>query len=149
LPQEIVIGFDADGYCPMLVARNCSIYEHRPKTCRTFDCRVLAAAGLLEEGRWSDRINQRVRAWKFTYATAESMQRHDAVMRAASFIRSSASLFPGGRVPTRPLDIAVLAVKVHEVFAPSNLSRPPAELAAAVVESSRRFESAESCSGAA
>ena len=24
----------------------CSIYDHRPRTCRTFDCRVFAAAGV-------------------------------------------------------------------------------------------------------
>lgn len=145
LPQgNIVIGFNADGHCPMLVAKECSIYEHRPQTCRIFDCRVLAAARLLEEGRWSEHINLRVRVWKFTYASEESVQRHDAVARAAGFLKSNASLFPGGRVPTRSLDIAVLAVKVHEVFAPSNLSTPPAELAAAVVQSSRRFESSGS-----
>jgi uncharacterized protein len=150
LPQgNIVIGFAGDGHCPMLAARECSIYERRPQTCRTFDCRVLAAARLLEEGRWSERINLRVRAWRFTYASEESVQRHDAVARAAGFIKSNASFFPGRRVPTRSLDIAVLAVKVHEVFARSSFGTPPAELATAVVESSRRFESSGSYSGSA
>ena len=30
----------------MLIDNQCSIYEHRPRTCRTYDCRVFAAAGL-------------------------------------------------------------------------------------------------------
>ena len=34
------------GHCPMLVDGRCSIYEHRPRTCRTYDCRVFPAAGL-------------------------------------------------------------------------------------------------------
>ena len=34
------------GRCPMLVEHGCSIYEHRPKTCRTYDCRVFPATGL-------------------------------------------------------------------------------------------------------
>ena len=36
------MGYDERGHCPMLVDGDCSIYEHRPRTCRTYDCRVFA-----------------------------------------------------------------------------------------------------------
>jgi uncharacterized protein len=141
LPLESrIVGFDADGSCPMLRAGDCSIYQHRPKACRKFDCRVLAAADLLEEGRWSERINSRVRAWKFTYRSAQSEQRHRAIAAAASFITSNASLFPGGRIPRRPLDIAALAVKVHEIFTADSARKPPGQFAAEIVDRSRQFD---------
>ena len=46
--------------------------------------------------------------------------------------------FPGGRVPSRPSEIAVLAVKTYEVF----LEPPPsdAEIAAAIIAASRDFD---------
>src|SRR6187399_1589388 len=43
---HVVLGYDERGHCPMLVDGACSIYEHRPRTCRTYDCRVFPAAGL-------------------------------------------------------------------------------------------------------
>jgi hypothetical protein len=45
-PGFKVLGYDERGHCPMLVDDRCSIYEHRPRACRTYDCRVFAAAGL-------------------------------------------------------------------------------------------------------
>jgi uncharacterized protein len=37
-----------DGACIHLGERGCTVYAHRPAACRNFDCRVLAAMGLLE-----------------------------------------------------------------------------------------------------
>ncbi|HET7720760.1 MAG TPA: YkgJ family cysteine cluster protein, partial [Acidimicrobiales bacterium] len=42
---HVVMGYDERGHCPMFVDGACSIYEHRPRTCRTYDCRVFPAAG--------------------------------------------------------------------------------------------------------
>ncbi len=134
-----LLGFDRNGHCPMLKDRSCSIYPHRPATCRDFDCRVLAAAGLVETGTWSERINARVRAWKFDYAKPESAARHAAVKAAARFIRSNSNLFPGGRIPARPLDLAVLVAKVHQVFLRNTTTVEPQTLAEAVVQESRSF----------
>ncbi|MFI5042361.1 MAG: YkgJ family cysteine cluster protein, partial [Acidimicrobiales bacterium] len=36
-PGHVVLGYDERGRCPMLVDARCSIYEHRPRTCRTYD----------------------------------------------------------------------------------------------------------------
>src|ERR1044072_724626 len=35
--------YDERAHCRMLVDGRCSIYEHRPRTCRTYDCRIFAA----------------------------------------------------------------------------------------------------------
>jgi len=37
---HVLMGYDRDGRCPMLVGDRCSIYAHRPRTCRTYDCSV-------------------------------------------------------------------------------------------------------------
>lgn len=35
---HVLLGYDEHGRCPMLSEQGCSIYEHRPRTCRTYDC---------------------------------------------------------------------------------------------------------------
>lgn len=64
LPEgHVVLGYDERGHCPMLVDGACSIYEHRPRTCRTYDCRVFAATGVTPEGQAD--IAARVARWAF------------------------------------------------------------------------------------
>jgi Fe-S-cluster containining protein len=133
-----LLGFGDDGSCPMLKDCACSIYQDRPRTCRDYDCRMLAAAGV-EAGDGKDEINQRVRAWAFSYASEADKRAHDAVRAAAGFIRDQPASFPGGSAPSAPADIAVLALKVYPVF----LETPPtthAETAAAIVDMSRAFD---------
>ncbi len=48
-PGTVLLGYDAEGRCPMLGPTGCTIYEVRPRACRMFDCRVFAAAGLAPE----------------------------------------------------------------------------------------------------
>lgn len=43
---HVVLGYDENGHCPMLVDGACSIYAHRPRTCRTYDCRIFPATGI-------------------------------------------------------------------------------------------------------
>ena len=65
LPEgHVVLGYDEHGRCPMLVDDACSIYEHRPRTCRTYDCRVFAATGV-EPDATQAAIAARVREWAF------------------------------------------------------------------------------------
>ena len=45
LPRgNVLLGYDEHGHCPMLVDDKCSIYEHRPISCRNYDCRIFLAA---------------------------------------------------------------------------------------------------------
>jgi uncharacterized protein len=136
-----VMGYLDGGICPMLKAGDCSIYSSRPSTCRTFDCRVLAATGLIMEGNWSERINRRVQAWRFAFYSEEGRRRHKAMRDAAAFIQRHAAAFPGGRTPAQATTLAVLAIKVHPVFLSTDHCSNPVEIANAIVTESRRFES--------
>lgn len=135
-----VMGYLADGLCPMLKHGDCSIYASRPSTCRSFDCRVLAAAGMQIGGKWNERINARAQSWRFSFSSAESQQRLKAIRSAAHFIAHHAAAFPGGRAPSEPVTVAVLALKVHTVFLNASRHATPADIANAVVAASREFE---------
>lgn len=139
-----VMGYLADGLCPMLKDGNCSIYPSRPSTCRTFDCRVLAAAHLHVGGRLGERINERVRAWRFSFSTEDSQNRLKAIRSAANFIEQHPDAFPGSRVPSEPTTIAVLAIKVHSVFLSSSSNATPPKIANEIIAASRRFEEGRS-----
>ncbi len=77
---HVLMGYDEQGHCPMLVDGLCSIYEHRPRTCRTYDCRVFAAAGIDADDDKPSIVRQ-ARRWEFIYATEADRTRHEA-MRA-------------------------------------------------------------------
>jgi Fe-S-cluster containining protein len=67
---HLVMGHDEHGRCPMLTDAGCSIYEHRPRTCRTYDCRVFAATGVQPGGPQQERIAARARRWRFAVRDA-------------------------------------------------------------------------------
>ena len=58
---ELVLQRRADGACAHLGDRGCMIYEHRPSACRSFDCRVFSAMGLVEHCD----PNHRTPDWEF------------------------------------------------------------------------------------
>jgi Fe-S-cluster containining protein len=70
-PGHLVMGFGEHGRCPMLRAHGCSIYEHRPRTCRTYDCRVFAATRVVPAGPGQTAIAERARRWRFTVRNAD------------------------------------------------------------------------------
>ena len=127
----------------MLNAGKCSIYQQRPQTCRDYDCRIFAAAGIDAGGADKAVINKRVHEWRFTYATEADKLAHGAVQTAASFIKNKSASFPGGRAPTAPTGIAVLAIKVYALFLASGLNTySDAEIANAIVKASGEFDAA-------
>jgi Fe-S-cluster containining protein len=137
-----LMGYDDRGHCPMLRAGRCSIYADRPQTCRTYDCRVYAAAGL-SPGIDKPAIAARVREWEFTYADDDARRAHAAVRRAAEFVRNDATSFPNGWVPDRPGDAAVVAVKAYEAFLDLRIQdgrEDKRRLAERVVELVRSFD---------
>lgn len=136
-PGSKLLGFQPNGHCRMLVSRECSIYQDRPETCRSYDCRVFAAAGM-DAGAGRTEINERVARWKFSYPTELDRREHHAVRAAAAYLRQHPVRFAGGHVPSRPSEIAVLAVKAYEVFLD-----PPGEdrdIRAALVQATEEFE---------
>ena len=111
----MLMGYDERGHCPMLRDGLCSIYEHRPRTCRVYDCRVFAAAGI-EADR--DEITMRSSRWVFRYPGQGDRDEHEAVRAAARFVAGHAALLPADSVPRDPSALAVLAVTTADAFAP-------------------------------
>jgi hypothetical protein len=133
-----LMGPDAKGHCPMFGASGCSIYSHRPDTCRTYDCRIFAAAGM-NAGDGRPVINERVARWRFEFTDAGRTEQR-AVSAAAGFLRQHPVRFPGGHIPSRPSDIAVLAVKSYTVFMQGPVS--DADATKGIVEACRTFDQA-------
>jgi Fe-S-cluster containining protein len=136
------MGHLAEGTCPMLHDRQCSVYNDRPLTCRDFDCRVFAAAGI-DSGR--SAIDARVRVWRFSYASESDRAAHRAIAAAAAFIGEHSERFPELRLPKNPTGIAVLATKCHALFLePAWRERNPLALATAITDAARAFDSGTS-----
>ena len=117
LPRgHVLLGYDERGHCPMLVDGRCSIYEHRPRTCRTYDCRVFPAAALQPDGDDKALISRRARRWQFRFPTPSDRDQHDAVKAAASYLGQHPDVLPDGVAPANTTQLAVLAIEVHDVF---------------------------------
>jgi hypothetical protein len=146
LPEgNVVMGFNDQGCCPMLAGGACSIYEHRPRACRIFDCRVFSATGV---GAGRPRIEERTRRWRFSYASEHSRRSQTEVLAAAGYLGQGADSLPPGLVANNPGQLAVLAIKVHGVFSePDDLPgttcdvRSEGDVARAVVQAARQFDS--------
>jgi hypothetical protein len=116
----VVLGYDEKGHCPMLVEGACSIYEHRPRTCRTYDCRVFVASDVaVDEDK--PAIVQRVARWQFEFPEGIDQVLLDAVRAAAQAVRDRTAEARG--VPPNATQHAALAIELHEAFLP--LPAPP------------------------
>ncbi|HVW31189.1 MAG TPA: YkgJ family cysteine cluster protein [Acidimicrobiia bacterium] len=106
---HVLLGYDERGHCPMLADGRCSIYAHRPRTCRVYDCRIFAAVGLdvSAEDDHKEAIAARSRRWRFSFPTGDDHRRHEAVQAAARTVRA-----------TSVTQLAVRAVESHEEFLP-------------------------------
>lgn len=137
------MGFREDGTCPMLEAGQCTIYPYRPRTCRDYDCRIYAAAGLLPDGE-RPVIQERVREWEFTIADEQDRRQAQSVRTAAHFIRAQAALFPSPMRAHSATAVAVLAVKTCELFSDGAMPAPDAVpgMVARVIAAARAFDQA-------
>jgi hypothetical protein len=111
---HVLLGYDERGHCPMLTDGGCSIYEHRPRTCRTYDCRIFAATGLSVDAGDPAKagIARQAVRWAFTFPTDEDRRRHAAVRAAVTALQAG-----GPARPPAPLtELAVGAVETHEEF---------------------------------
>ena len=112
---HVLLGYDQRGHCPMLIDNQCSIYEHRPRTCRTYDCRIFPATGVSLDDDEKGLIARQARRWQFSFPTATDRSQRDAVRAAATFLRDH----PGAAseaVPPNATQRAVLAIEVHDEF---------------------------------
>ena len=100
----------------MLTDAGCSIYEHRPRTCRTYDCRVFPATGVELDEADKPLIARRARRWRFEHPTARDHAEHDALRAAARFVAEHARELPDEVRPTTATHLAVAAVEAHGAF---------------------------------
>jgi hypothetical protein len=122
-----VLGYDEQGHCPMLTDGRCSIYAYRPRTCRTYDCRVFAAADVYDDGK--PLIERRARRWRFNYPSAADRAEHGAVRAAAAFLHRRSARSPEWPVPTDVARLAALAIEVHGLFLDGDDGSDPAVVA--------------------
>jgi Fe-S-cluster containining protein len=113
---HVVLGYDDRGHCPMLVDDRCSIYEHRPRTCRQYDCRVFAATGIDAADDGKDEVAARAARWRFAHPTPRDEREHDASRAAVVFIRSHRDVVPAGAEPRTAADLAVLGLRAATAF---------------------------------
>jgi Fe-S-cluster containining protein len=102
-----VLPYDEHGHCPMLAGGRCSIYDHRPRTCRTYDCRIFTATGLEVDAEADSKaeIAARSRRWRFSFPADEDHRRHAAVRAAVRTVRA-----------TSVTELAVRSIESHEEF---------------------------------
>lgn len=100
----------------MLVDNRCSIYEHRPRACRAYDCRVFPAAGISIDDEDKAPIARRARRWRFAHPDQDDRDRHDAVRAAAAFLAEPTDLLPADVAPANVTQLAVLAIEIHHLF---------------------------------
>lgn len=147
LPKgNLLLGYDKNGHCPMLVEGKCSIYAFRPLACRNYDCRIFHATDIAPDDDGNGLINKRVVRWKFTYPTTDDRIRHQAVKNAVAFIREHAACFPNGAIPAKASQLAILAIKVYDLFLRKSRSSSKSKRVAddkkmvrSVIEANERF----------
>ena len=116
LPRgHVLMGYDEHGHCPMLIEGKCSIYANRPRTCRTYDCRVFPAAGI-DPGEDKPLIAERARRWKFNYPTDDDRTQREAVRASAVYLGEHQDALPDGNMPTNATQLAVAAIEAHVAF---------------------------------
>jgi hypothetical protein len=116
-PGHVVLGYDERGHCPMLVDNRCSIYPHRPRTCRTYDCRLFAATGVSVDSDDPSKaeVGARVSRWRFGFPTPADRDEHDAVRAAAMWLERHPPA-PGGSTAMTATRRAVMAIQVLDAF---------------------------------
>lgn len=121
---HVLLPYDERGHCPMLRDSACSIYEHRPRTCRTYDCRVFAATGTLPDEPEKAAIASRVARWRFDAASAPETRALDAMHAAAAFLADHPAILRTAGIPVNATQLAVAAVVVHERFLDPTIPDP-------------------------
>jgi Fe-S-cluster containining protein len=117
LPRgHVLMGYDEHGRCPMLVDERCTIYAHRPRTCRTYDCRIFPATGTTPDEESKALITARAVRWRFSHPGDEDRVLHEAVRAASSYLRDRGAEMEAGTVPPTATQRAVVAIRIHDLF---------------------------------
>jgi hypothetical protein len=118
-----VMGFSEQGHCPMLGNDLCTIYDVRPRTCRVFDCRVFAATDIFPDEAEKAAVSARARRWVFSHASDTSRTHAKALQAAGRFLRNESKRL-ADVLPRNATQLAVLAVRVHDLFVDDENGEP-------------------------
>lgn len=111
----VLLGYDEAGHCPMLVGNQCSIYPHRPRTCRTYDCRIFPAAGLQPDDDQAPIAHQ-ARRWQFSFPTASDRVEHHAVEAAVAYLDEHRDSMSRAVARAPAASLAAMAIDIHHLF---------------------------------
>jgi uncharacterized protein len=136
LPEgNLLLGYDRRGHCPMLRSGVCTIYAHRPRTCRTYDCRVFPATGTPVLPPTKKPIAEAIRRWTFDIDSPDAASLAVALRQAGTFLRDRSAELPESLRPGNDAQAAVMAVLIHDIFVDSD---PSLDQVAARLQSARR-----------
>lgn len=124
MPGHVLLGYDERGHCPMLVDGACSIYDHRPRTCRTYDCRVFPATDVAPDPD-KPAIVRQARRWRFDVSTDADRIELEAVQAAARHVAERRDALPADDRPASATQHAVLVLRTRDEQAssPSSTTR--------------------------
>jgi len=129
----------------MFIKNKCSIYKYRPATCRSFDCRVIAASGIAVKD--TNLIAQHAQRWKFSYGNEGDRDLLSAVQAAASFLIKYPECIRDNLISMDAIQLAVFAIKVYDVFLNNNVTNTnlaqatlDSDIAKKVLKSYKMFE---------
>jgi len=89
IPELFYIGFNKKGHCHLLIENHCSIYDFRPDSCRTFECRIYSATGIKLDKDEISPINLPIKEWKFSYPTRNDVLQQERLVKAVSILKDN------------------------------------------------------------
>ena len=142
LPEgNVLMGYDEKGHCPMLKKGVCSIYDHRPSTCRSYDCRIFPATSIQISGKDKSLISKQIERWKFSQTEPEGIELQRAVKKSAVFLKNKSKHFKQGELPGNPTQLAIMAIKVYDLFLEEKADRAnDTELVEAINNKRKKFD---------
>lgn len=140
--ERWMMGFREDGSCPFMETGRCGIYTDRPQTCRDYDCRIYAAAGLVPDGNRAI-IERRVKQWDFSFTSDEEREAAAAVRRTARFIQENAARFPASLRAGSATAAAVMAIKCFPAISAAEATGSESEVTQRILMALRKFDQPE------
>lgn len=125
LPRgHLLMGYDEHGRCPMLIGHRCSIYLHRQKTCRLYDCRVFAVDGVRIELTGKALVALQVSRWQFRRPREQDKVALRRCARPHSTSLTTPTSSPTSLQWPRPAQRSLLTIELHELFVDRAIGGP-------------------------
>jgi hypothetical protein len=132
-PDVRLLGYTEEGHCPMLVDDRCTVYEHRPRACRAYDCRVFTATGVAPDAELQPAVAARVGRWRFDVVDADDRAVLAALQAAGRWVEQHGATLAPAVAPVTAVQRALLALELHGAFL-DGPDRPSVEALVAALE---------------